>query len=44
MKQMSENKEVKKVYIKPASKTVELDNTNILAASPLYPGSGNPDD
>lgn len=44
MKAMNEQNVEKRVYMKPASKSIELDNTNILAASPLQPGSGNPDD
>lgn len=43
MKQISKNKEEKRVYKAPALIVVELTGTNVLAASPLYPGTGDPE-
>jgi hypothetical protein len=43
MKQISKNKEEKRVYKTPSLIVVELDNTNVLAASQLYPGTGDPE-
>lgn len=44
MKQMKQKENQKKAYEAPSLNVIKLENRHMLAASPLYPGSGGPDD